>query len=66
MQVPPCPHGLLKHSLTSSVQSFPVNPGGQLHLYFPLGAKVHFPPFLQGENAQRFDFSQNFPIKKIN
>ena len=64
MQVPPCPHGLLWHSLTSSLQSCPLKPGGQMHLYLPLGANVHFPPFLHGENAQRFDFSQNFPIDK--
>lgn len=61
-QVPPCLHGLLLHSWTSSLQVGPLNPSGQMHLYlFPLGRIEHVPPFLHGAVAQRLDFSQFLP-----
>lgn len=60
--VPPCLQGLLLHSCTSSLQVVPLNPSGQMHLnLFPLGIMEQVPPFLQGDAAHKFDFSQFLP-----
>lgn len=58
-------HGLLRHSLTSSVQFGPLKPGGHVHLYLLLSVIEHLPPFLQGDDAQRLDLSQFRPVCKI-
>ena len=64
IHVPLFLHGLLRHSLTSSVQFGPLKPGGHVHLYLLLSVIEHRPPFLQGDDAHRLDFSQFRPILK--
>ena len=60
---PPCLHGLLTHSWTSSLHVGPLNPSGQRHLnLFPFGKIEHVPPFLHGDVAHKLDFSQFFPV----
>lgn len=42
-------------------QVAPLNPLGQLHLKLPLDSDVHDAPFLHGDDAQWFLFSQFLP-----
>lgn len=65
-QVPPCLHGLLAHSCTSSLHVGPLNPMGQMHLnLFPFGRIEQEPPFLHGEVAHKLDFSQFLPVGEM-